>query len=347
MAISISSASAHGVGGLEPSKTKASVKSIVPKTDFFKAESIENGDRFKVTRTSNEDVIVLGVDDEPYILINERGTFINSKSATGLINKSATSDYSKTVSKSDFEKTSIDPNQIPEWERTNSSQSYAWHDHRTHYMGSVPSGVTDLGTSSLKIKSGNETFVVNLSFTASGKSLNIVPLVFLFISVIAIAGFALGKKTLFNRIMNRKLVTALLLIIFAFEIIHVWGYIAFSQNDFWEEATSTMYSIALISLSGLTAYRLLKNSSAKNPWDQEIEKKAPLISITAFVGIFVGAVFEYKTFTYPYLPTIYSPEIAQLLVSTIALCSVALFILGIQNVKASKNTSETLQVSQD
>src|SRR5690606_8421557 len=105
-------------------------------------------ERVELTRTNNADVVVLGVDNEPYILINEKGVFENAKSATRLINQSTSKGYSKSSLK-EFYETSDDPEQPPSWKKVSSSQSYRWHDHRAHYMGTIPSGAIDLGTSSL------------------------------------------------------------------------------------------------------------------------------------------------------------------------------------------------------
>jgi len=347
LSISISSASAHGVGGIEPSRTKAAVDSVVPESDLFNAESIENGDRFKVTRTSNQDVIVLGVDDEPYILINESGSFTNNKSATGLINKSTMSDYSKVISNSDFENTSIDPNQIPDWKKVSGSQSYAWHDHRTHYMGSIPSGVTDLGSSSLKIKAGEDIHVVNLKFVASETKIGYEILWITSALIVGLIIFSIWKKNLFIKISTRSIVLSLLSAILILESVHIWGYIVFSQRSLFEELTSTMYSIALVCLSGISISQISRRTPAATNWRQVLAKQAPLISLTAFIGIFVGGVFEYKTFTNPYIPTIYSASISQVLIATIALCSTCLLTIGIGNLSTSKNSEAPLKVSQD
>jgi|GEM_PF-3057127 hypothetical protein len=347
LTISIGSASAHGVGGIEPSETKTNILSVIPASDLFRAESIENGDRFKITRTSDADVTVLGVDDEPYILLNDKGTFVNMKSATRLINKSTDVNYSKTISKEDFEKTSADPNQVPDWDQVNSSQSYAWHDHRTHYMGTVPSGIANLGSSTLKVKANNITHVITVEFLAKNSSQKFILPVVLFALLIALGLFAFFKKESFSNIMNRKFVIGLLFTLCALETIHIWGYIAFSQNNLWQEITSTMFSISLVSIAFITAIRLLNIHEKNQNWKLDLSRHAPLISLTGFLGIFVGAIFEYKTFTYPYLPTIIAPGIVIAMVSVIAIISFLLLILGISNIKNVSHNEELILDSQD
>lgn len=347
LSISSSPASAHGVGGIEPTNSKAVITSIVPESSSFKAESIENGERFRVTRTSNKNVIVLGVDGEPYILIDSRGSFINSKSATHLINKSSSSDYDGKVSKEDFSKTSSDPNQIPDWQKFSNSQSHSWHDHRAHYMGTVPSNVKDLGSSTLELKIDDKLYVVNISFVASPNGSGFLALYTLLGLLLLLLIFTILKPEIFKRIMSKPAVIILLLLIFVFESLHVWGYIFFSQRSLTDELASTMYSVGLIVLSRLAAFRVSKNSASYPKWEDELNKQAPLISLTAFVGLFVGVIFEYKTFTYDYLPTIYTNLFSQILITSIAFFSSCLLILGLRNMNATKNNEELLPIAKD
>lgn len=345
LSFSISAANAHGVGGIEASKTRSRVVAITPNTDLFNVRAVENGERFKITRSSNKDVVILGVDNEPYILINDKGSFVNQKSATRLINDSSSQSSTNSHTKEDFEKTSADPNQIPDWKKVGNSQTYIGHDHRTHYMGSVPNGVDDLGKSFLNIKSGEQIYRVTFAFYATTGSPYLIYGPILLCIFIAILAFAYFQKNRFTKIMNRALTISFLIALGVLESIHAFGYVAFSNQSFIEEFGSIAYSMSLIVLSVLSALRLINSAFKGLTWDKDLSKQAPLLCLTGFVGVFVGTVFEYKTFTYPYLPTIFSPLFSVLLVSAIAILSTLLFVLGMANIKSGSHIEEPLPAS--
>lgn len=138
-------ADAHGIGGVEPSTSSAHVTSVDPATQDFAIISIENGSRVKLRKLGNTDIIVLGVSSEPYIKISSQGTFLNQKSATRLINQSTSGSTTAQNETKEFAQTSDDPNTPPVWKKVSSSDTYRWHDHRAHYMGSTVANASLLG----------------------------------------------------------------------------------------------------------------------------------------------------------------------------------------------------------
>lgn len=339
----ITPASAHGVGGLEPSKTEAEVTSIEPKTTEFKAESIENGRRFEITRLGAKELIVLGIESEPYIRMNEEGVFLNKKSATRIINQSSSSTKSIDELKDEFSVTSSDPDAKPSWYKVSSSDTYAFLDHRTHYMGSVPEGVSDLGSNQLDVKVGNQIHVITISFHAKQTTFPYLSILLLFGICIGIAIFALRNKNGFKKIISRRICAIFLAIIAVSETLHIVGYMKFAQQSFASELSGAFYGILLIALAIASLLKILNKKARQRSWNTTVRAHAPLLSITGFVGLSAGAIIEYQALIYPYPATSLSPFVTRLLIICVGSLSTAILMLGIGDIKQSEHNEEPMK----
>jgi hypothetical protein len=87
------------------------------------------GDTFlEVSVARGHEVVVMGYQGEPYIRISKDGTVErNRRSAATYLNESR---YGRVT----VPAIAKDPNAAPDWERIGSGGSYAWHDHRIHWM---------------------------------------------------------------------------------------------------------------------------------------------------------------------------------------------------------------------
>lgn len=336
-----SRADAHGVGGIGPSNTTAKVTTIQPKSDDFKAESIENGNRFKITKTQSTDIVVLGVDEEQFLLFDNSGVFVNKKSATRLINQSNSTTKSVEALKREFEATSSDPNEKPVWEKLSSASSYAWHDHRSHYMGTVPKGITNLGTSQIKVKVDGEIHTITIEFNSRSSSFPYFLLIAFLIGLILVGATSYFFTNVFVRKYTQIPVTISLVAIIALESIHIFGYSVFSQRSMMSDLSSSLYGIILLLLAITSLIKVSKNRNLD--WDSKTTKLAPLLSATGFVGLSAGALLEYKILVDPYLPTVFPAWIAKFSVITIGILSAAIFALGIANIKHPSNSEELLK----
>ncbi len=116
-----------------PTDYLSEIVSIVPAAAADVIDvSIEGGDAFvAIEVTTGHEVVVLGYDHEPYVLIDGAGeVFHNTRSFATYYNEeryggSETPDV-------------VDNDATPEWERIGGGGSWAWHDHRAHWMGSEP-----------------------------------------------------------------------------------------------------------------------------------------------------------------------------------------------------------------
>ncbi|MPZ88505.1 MAG: hypothetical protein GEU81_10605 [Nitriliruptorales bacterium] len=88
---------------------------------------IYGGDEFlAVTNDSDIELVVVGYNDEPYLRIGPEGVFENRNSPATYTNSDR---YGATAPPAD-----IDPDGEPVWDQVGSGSSYAWHDHRVHWM---------------------------------------------------------------------------------------------------------------------------------------------------------------------------------------------------------------------
>jgi len=122
-----SPASAHGIGGTQPTNYESTITSVDPATRGVRVELVDLGDRFQLTNDSDRDVVVLGYDDEPYLRVGRRGVFENVKSPATYINRSLTTITAPPRS--------ADSSATPVWRRVSDGNVVRWHDHRAHWMG--------------------------------------------------------------------------------------------------------------------------------------------------------------------------------------------------------------------
>ena len=127
--LTASPASAHsGSGSVGASNYLTEISDVVPATDDVAVRVLDLGDRLELTSRSDDDVIVLGYEDEPYLKISDDGVFENTRSSATYVNtdRQASADIPDDV----------DPDAKPEWRKVSDGRTVRWHDHRAHWMGS-------------------------------------------------------------------------------------------------------------------------------------------------------------------------------------------------------------------
>ena len=111
----------------EPSHYEATILSLDPDIDGAAVE-IAGGDAFLVlTVDAGHTAAVPGYSDEPYVRVDADGSvWVNLDSPTLYINE-------ERYGRVDVPATA-DADAAPRWELVGGNGSYAWHDHRTHWM---------------------------------------------------------------------------------------------------------------------------------------------------------------------------------------------------------------------
>lgn len=335
-----SNAFAHGIGGTSGSDSTAKVKNISPHTDQFTATSVENGQRIKITRRSKNDLIVVGIESEQYLKFSDDGVFVNEKSSTSIINKSSNASGNASDYAEEFKKTSSDPNEPPIWKKLSSSQTYIFHDHRTHYMGSITSNSKNLGSNFLPISIQNKTYKVEVQYTSKSAPNSLAWFAtFLLLSLVLIVALL---KTDLLKIMSKRLYLFLLLIaLFIFELIHVVGYIIFVESNLLSSLEQSLYGLILLALIPLCIWKLFQNKN-----ETYLYTSAPWLSALGLFGLIVDTLGEYKFFIYRYLPTALPYSYSRISLILIGLISVSFLLIGILNIseknRISTNSLETI-----
>ena len=122
-------ATAHsGSGSVGPSNYLTELTEIEPAVDGVRVRVLDLGDRLELTNASDDDVVVLGYEDEPYLKVGPGGVFENRLSSATYVNadRQATTDIPEEV----------DAKADPEWRKVSDGRTVRWHDHRAHWMGS-------------------------------------------------------------------------------------------------------------------------------------------------------------------------------------------------------------------
>lgn len=122
---------AHSAGGgTESSNFLTRLHNVDPSVRGLRVRVIETGNRLELTNRTGDVALVMGYQGEPYLRIDERGTFQNAKSPATYLN--ADRKQTQPVPPS------ADPDATPEWERVSTEPVARWHDHRAHWMDERP-----------------------------------------------------------------------------------------------------------------------------------------------------------------------------------------------------------------
>lgn len=135
LALVVLAATPAGADAAGPSDFRSKVTGIAPAVKGVHAE-IRGGDTFlEVTVDAGHDVVVDGYQQEPYLHFLPDGTVQrNRRSAATYLNNNR---KGKGVVPAEAQ----DPTATPVWETVATHGTYAWHDHRVHWMSEVTPSV--------------------------------------------------------------------------------------------------------------------------------------------------------------------------------------------------------------
>ena len=123
---------AHGRGS--DASNFLSLITDVPSVDGLSWAVINSDEYLELTNTSDDEVTIPGYSQEPYLRIGPDGVFRNRNSHATYLNEDRFGDVRIPPE--------VDVNGDPDWEQVSDGNSYAWHDHRIHWMASAePPGV--------------------------------------------------------------------------------------------------------------------------------------------------------------------------------------------------------------
>lgn len=115
---------AHGRGS--DATNFAATISDTPDLDGISWQVVGNDEYLSVTNDSDQEVLVLGYEDEPYLRVGPDGVFENRRSESTYVNL----DRYRRVSVPAI----ADNDAEPEWVKVSDGRTVLWHDHRIHWM---------------------------------------------------------------------------------------------------------------------------------------------------------------------------------------------------------------------
>jgi hypothetical protein len=121
-------AAAHNVPAGASSPYVSNVKRILPTAPGVFVAIVGFDDQVWLENTGPP-LVVLGYRREPYLLFDRTGVYENLHSPATYLNK----DRYGTIA---VPKTAV-PTATPRWRRLTTTDAYAWHDHRIHWMSTI------------------------------------------------------------------------------------------------------------------------------------------------------------------------------------------------------------------
>jgi hypothetical protein len=297
-------ASAHGVGGLQPSNYTTSVKGIVPPVPGLHARAVDLGTSIELRNDTADDVIVLGYQNEPYLRIGPDGTWRNARSPAVFLNRTAIPTTSAPRGR-------YDAKAPPRWEKISAEPVTVWHDHRTHWMGGVdpPIVTRDPSRSHVVIRDwkvplrddGRKLVVTGNATWVPGPS----PWPWI-IGAVALAAAVVALARTKRWVVAVQAALALLIVS---ETIHVIGAWQATTASVGSRAVSSIYSIGgiLVCIFALIWMR------RRDPW-----AATPAVLIAGLFVLIAGGLADVTALTRSQIPTTLPDAVARLTV-TIAL----------------------------
>ena len=294
-------ASAHGVGGVQPTNYLSTIDSMSPPVRGLTVRVVDLGTRLRLTNTTAHDAIVLGYDDEPYLRVGPRGVFQNLRSPALYINRSLNLTNAQAPPKS------ADPKAPPEWQKIGDGNRVTWHDHSAHYMGTQDPPIVQRDPSQRHLV---DRYTVKLRWNgedvvARGRIIWVpppTPWPYVAVAVLLAAAVVWASRTrrwvgVFAGALGVLIVT---------ETLHVIGLYTATTDTFGTKAYASLYSVAGIVLA-MFALGWMRRKGG--------ESAVPLVLLASIFLFVAGGLADITALARSQLPTTFSPTFARLLIT--------------------------------
>ncbi|MEK6275410.1 MAG: hypothetical protein AABM30_08735 [Actinomycetota bacterium] len=109
---------------------RSTIRGVKPPVPGLDLKVLYGDDQISLDNRTGKTIVVEGYGGEPYLRFGRDGIFVNVNSPAGYLNQDR---YGQsTVPKSASSKAP------PDWEKLAGGETWAWHDHRIHYMSRIP-----------------------------------------------------------------------------------------------------------------------------------------------------------------------------------------------------------------
>ncbi len=119
-------AAAHASAGQGATNWVTTTKGLIPAVPGITVRVVDKGEHLEIHGSPNRTIMVLGYKGEPYARIDRDGVWLNRRSPAEFMNRFS-------IAPPRIPKT-FDATAAPVWRRVGRSQTFRWHDHRTHHM---------------------------------------------------------------------------------------------------------------------------------------------------------------------------------------------------------------------
>ncbi|HXF97116.1 MAG TPA: hypothetical protein VNJ46_00715 [Gaiellaceae bacterium] len=119
-----SAAAAHGGGGALG--FRSTVTRITPAAPGLSARVLDYDDQLQVRNETGRTLVILGYEGEPYLAFRDGRVYRNARSPASYLNEDR---FARIVLPEE-----ANPKAPPRWEQVAPRQTFAWHDHRIHWM---------------------------------------------------------------------------------------------------------------------------------------------------------------------------------------------------------------------
>lgn len=280
-----------------------------------------DGEQIEVHVRGTARVVVEGYQGEPYLRIDRRGSFENTKSPAVASNRtripgSAPRGGGDTV----------------RWVRLSADPQVRWHDHRAHWMG---------GSTPLRVeRAPGRSHVIRqwrIPVTIDGRSAAITgrliwdppPTAWHWLGLAA-ALFALVICG--SGIAARPVLLAATTTIAIAEALHVWGAWPFSTASALGRVLENLPSLTAIGVNAFMAWRL----TSRTVW-----RVAPLLVVAGLFGVVAGGLSDLSVLSHSWIPSRLDPRVARTLVATNLGLGAAIAFVGLRRLRApSSPTSD-------
>jgi hypothetical protein len=123
-------AAAHNLPGGTASPYTSTVGLIVPAVPGVFAAVLGQDDRLWIDDSVHRPLVVLGYEGEPYLRFDRTGVYRNANSPATYVNRVRYGAVAVPASATQDAK--------PRWVLVSRQEDYQWHDHRIHWMSTIP-----------------------------------------------------------------------------------------------------------------------------------------------------------------------------------------------------------------
>jgi hypothetical protein len=123
-------AAAHNLPPGTKNPYVSTVMLIDPPASGIFAAVLGQDDRLWIDNSQRRPLVVLGYQGEPYLRFDRTGVYRNANSPATYVNRSR---YGLVAVPK-----SAQAQAVPKWVRVSRAEAYQWHDHRIHWMSTIP-----------------------------------------------------------------------------------------------------------------------------------------------------------------------------------------------------------------